>query len=81
MIWLPTVCVFVFALVFAQRVAAWRRRPVQSSWKSRYKLAKVLIVAALALLAVIMRMRRLSDSLDGKESKPMTPVELILDRY
>jgi uncharacterized BrkB/YihY/UPF0761 family membrane protein len=79
--WLLVVCVLMFAIVLSLRVAAWRKNPQQSSWKKRFKLARILVIALLALMAIVMRMTRLGDSIDGKPKNPPTLVERILDRY
>ena len=67
--------------MFALRFSAWRANPVQSSWKKRVKLARILLVAALALLAIAMRMSKLGDAIDGKPKTAPTLIEKVLDRY
>jgi hypothetical protein len=79
--WPLAISLFIFAGMLALRISAWRANPVQSSWKNRAKLARVLIIAALAMLAIVMRLSRLGDAIDGKPKSDPNFVERILDHF
>ena len=54
----------------------------RSTFRQRWKTARVLIAALLALMAITMRMRRMSDRLDGKQAQGApTFFEKILERH
>lgn len=73
--------VCLFAIVLGLRIAAWRQRPMWSSPKQHAKLARVLVVAILAFLAIAMRLNWTIGDLDGKPREPMSWWEKFLDRY
>lgn len=69
----------VFAVVWCLRVAT--RGRVRSSAKQRLKLARVLVLATLAFLAIAMRLTWTIDNLDGKPQKQLTWWQQVLNRY
>lgn len=73
--------VCLFAIVLTLRVQAWRARPTWSPVQQRMKLAKVVVAALLAFMAIAMRLRWTVDDLDGKPRQPLTWWEQMLEKH